>query len=157
MKIFLPTLWSFQLYSFIKSFPHLILFLYVKSDWKIMHSPTILNQKIKRFFQNLEFWSLVSTEFEFPGKPKISIPKKNHKSFWSDICRYLIFFSKKTQRVRYQYHEFTRRLLQIVHHTFQSRLSFRSSDSWVWYSATFTEQIKSEKKCNVAIIGIIMF
>ena len=91
----LPTLWSFQLYSFIKSFPHLILFLYVKSDWKIMHSPTILNQKIKRFFQNLEFWSLVSTEFEFPGKPKISIPKKNHKSFWSDICRYLIFYFEK--------------------------------------------------------------
>ena len=34
MKIFLPTLWSFQLYSFIKSFPHLILFLYMNSDWK---------------------------------------------------------------------------------------------------------------------------
>ena len=141
------TLWSFQLYSFIKSFPHLILFLYVKSDWKIMHSPTILNQKIKRFFQNLEFWSLGSTEFEFPGKPKISIPKKNTISHFGQIFADIwFFFSKKTQRVRY--HEFTRRLLQIVHHTFQSRLSFRSSDSWVWYSATFTEQIKSEKKCN---------
>ena len=76
MKIFLPTLWSFQLYSFIKSFPHLILFLYVKSDEKKnaqSDCPIYIDQI---FFQNLGFWSLNSTKFEFPGKPKISILKK---------------------------------------------------------------------------------